>query len=206
MPRILAGFHLLQNSLARQSKALLLAPECGSFSAHRGMRLGRLIARFGLLRFHRLAFPPSGHAVIIVPGSRFPAGNRPPRKTNSAARFPKQFLKTYQDGKNIKSQRFYGYNASRFVRVRLLRGRRLRGVVSVYPSSVTRLHFDLPGRFTPSNVAGTTHPCSSHCHRHGDLSRFLRAVSPLSLVLTYRLPGMAQNRRLIARRRFRRGD
>src|ERR1019366_6031988 len=48
------------------TKRLFFPPACRFFRAHRRPRLGRLLARLGRLRFHRLALPTSGHGTIIV--------------------------------------------------------------------------------------------------------------------------------------------
>jgi hypothetical protein len=66
VPGILAYLQLLKHSLARQSKALFLAPAGRFVSAHRRTQFGGFVVRFRLLRFHRFAFPASGHGLIIV--------------------------------------------------------------------------------------------------------------------------------------------
>lgn len=63
MPRILADFQLLKHSLPRQAKTLFFAPAGRIFSAEPGPRFGGLVAGFGLLCFHRFAFPSSRHAL-----------------------------------------------------------------------------------------------------------------------------------------------
>lgn len=78
MPRILAGFQLLHDTLPCKTKILFLPPSRCLFRAHLLASTARLLPRLGLLRLHRLAFPPSGHIRIIVPGSRHSSANRTP--------------------------------------------------------------------------------------------------------------------------------
>jgi hypothetical protein len=57
----------LQHSMSGKAQALYFAKPRGLFRTHRRTRLGRPLARLGLLSFDRLALPSSRHRTIIVP-------------------------------------------------------------------------------------------------------------------------------------------
>jgi len=66
MPRVRTRFHLLQHSPPRETETLFFPEASCFFPAHLRTTRARLLSHLCLLRFHRFAFPPSGHSPIIV--------------------------------------------------------------------------------------------------------------------------------------------
>ena len=70
-PRVRTRFHLVQYFLPRETETLFFPEESGFLPAHLWTARARLFPCLSLLRFHRFAFPPSCHSLIIVlPSSR----------------------------------------------------------------------------------------------------------------------------------------
>ena len=70
MSRVLTRLHLLQNTLAGETKAFHLSKAYGFFCAHLPARRAGFFGGLGLLRFDGFALPSSCHAEIIVPEDR----------------------------------------------------------------------------------------------------------------------------------------
>jgi CRP/FNR family transcriptional regulator, cyclic AMP receptor protein len=66
VPRVRTRFHFLQHFLSRETETLFFPEESGFHPAHLWTARARLFPCLRLLRFHRFAFPPSGHSPIIV--------------------------------------------------------------------------------------------------------------------------------------------
>ena len=65
MPWILAGFKLLNHSMAGQPQAIPFALQSGFRRCQARLGRGGFLGGFLLLRFDRLRFPAPGHALII---------------------------------------------------------------------------------------------------------------------------------------------
>jgi hypothetical protein len=70
VPRVRTRFHFLQHFLPRETETLFFPEASCFFRAHLWTAWARLFPCLCLLRFHRLAFPPSCHSSIISAAAR----------------------------------------------------------------------------------------------------------------------------------------